>query len=160
MTIFDQKYRHRNELSYRDFKDIFGNGMACGQRWQHGRTLILTLVFIRIALASYSCHHQPLHLWVVANQNQNQKRKCRFDSSTEFYLPENSSTGQHAWTSSATSYHTRGWWVAFYDFCKNVSFKRAFNLLFSGVLTKGTASCSPEAWRRGSRIHPSSFARP
>ena len=28
MAIFDQFYQHRKELSYRDFKGIFGNGMA------------------------------------------------------------------------------------------------------------------------------------
>ena len=50
MAILDQKYRHWKELSYREFKHIFGNGMACGQRWQHGKTQILTLVFIRITL--------------------------------------------------------------------------------------------------------------
>ena len=50
IAIFDQKCRHRKEFSYRNFKDTFGNGMACGQRLQHGKTLILTLVFIRIIL--------------------------------------------------------------------------------------------------------------
>ena len=59
MAIFDQFYHHRKEWSYSDFKDIFGNGMACGQRWQHGRTLILTLVFIRIAL--FWQYPQQLH---------------------------------------------------------------------------------------------------
>ena len=28
MAVFDQFYQHRKEWSYRDFKDIFGNGMA------------------------------------------------------------------------------------------------------------------------------------
>ena len=28
MAIFDLKYRHRKELRYRNFKDIFGNGIA------------------------------------------------------------------------------------------------------------------------------------
>ena len=56
ITIFDQKYRHQKELSYRYFKEIWhgnGNGMASGQRWQHRKTLILTLVFIRIALVGH-----------------------------------------------------------------------------------------------------------
>ena len=34
MAIFDQFYRHRKEWSYRDFKDIFGNGMAC-RAWEN-----------------------------------------------------------------------------------------------------------------------------
>ena len=42
ITIFDQKYRHQKELSYRYFKEIWhgnGNGMASGQRWQHRKNL-------------------------------------------------------------------------------------------------------------------------
>ena len=35
MAIFDQFYQHRKEWSYRDFKDIFGNGMAWGPTWEH-----------------------------------------------------------------------------------------------------------------------------
>ena len=60
MAIFDQKYRHWKELSYREFEHIFGNGMACGQRWQHRKPLILTLVFIRIALL-YCTYSAPTH---------------------------------------------------------------------------------------------------
>ena len=29
MAIFDLKYRHRKELRYRNFKDIFGNKAEC-----------------------------------------------------------------------------------------------------------------------------------
>ena len=32
--VFDQFYRHRKEWSYRDFKDIFGNGMSWGTKWR------------------------------------------------------------------------------------------------------------------------------
>ena len=60
MAIFVQKYHHQKELSYGDFKDIFGNGMASGQRWQYGKPLILTLVFIRIALL-YCTYSAPTH---------------------------------------------------------------------------------------------------
>ena len=35
MAVFDQFYRHRKEWSYRDFKDLFGNGMARGTKWEH-----------------------------------------------------------------------------------------------------------------------------
>ena len=62
MAIFDQKYRHWKGLSHRQFKHIFGNGMACGQRWQHGKTKILTLVFIRITLVIYRVSHNTGHL--------------------------------------------------------------------------------------------------
>ena len=34
MAIFDQFYHHRKEWSYRDFKDIFGNGMSWGTKWR------------------------------------------------------------------------------------------------------------------------------
>ena len=35
MAIFDQFYQHQKELSYRDFKDLFENGMAWGPKWEH-----------------------------------------------------------------------------------------------------------------------------
>ena len=35
MAIFDQFYQHRKELSYSYFKDLFGNGMAWGPKWEH-----------------------------------------------------------------------------------------------------------------------------
>ena len=44
MAVFDQFYRHRKEWSYRDFKDLFGNGMAVGTKWEHVESLVLTLV--------------------------------------------------------------------------------------------------------------------
>ena len=69
MAIFYQFYLHRKEWSYRDFKDIFENGMACGQRWQHGITWMLTLVFIRIALGQVGVVHQScLEKWLSAAQ--------------------------------------------------------------------------------------------
>ena len=37
MAIFDQFYQHRKEWSYSDFKDLFGNGMAVGTKWEGGR---------------------------------------------------------------------------------------------------------------------------
>ena len=50
MAVFDQFYRHRKEWSYRDFKDLFGNGMARGTKWEHVESLVMTLVYIRITL--------------------------------------------------------------------------------------------------------------
>ena len=44
MAVFDQFYQHRKEWSYRDFKDLFGNGMAVGTKWEHVQSLVLTLV--------------------------------------------------------------------------------------------------------------------
>ena len=34
MAVFDQFYQHRKEWSYSDFKDLFGNGMAMGTKWE------------------------------------------------------------------------------------------------------------------------------
>ena len=35
-AIFDQFYRHQKEWSYIDFKDLLGNGMARGTKWEQG----------------------------------------------------------------------------------------------------------------------------
>ena len=37
MAVFDLFYQHRKEWSYRDFKDLFGNGMAVGTKWEGGQ---------------------------------------------------------------------------------------------------------------------------
>ena len=37
-------------MSYRDFIDLFGNGMARGPKWEHVESLVMTLVYISIAL--------------------------------------------------------------------------------------------------------------
>ena len=49
MAILD----HRKELSYIDFKDLFGNGMTRGPKWEHVESLVMTLVYISIALTNY-----------------------------------------------------------------------------------------------------------
>ena len=43
MAMLDQIYHHRKEWSYRYFKDLFGNGMAVGTKWEH--VMSLTLIF-------------------------------------------------------------------------------------------------------------------
>ena len=47
---FDQFYQHRKELSYRDFKGIFENGMAWGTKWEHVEVATVQSVRLRIAL--------------------------------------------------------------------------------------------------------------
>ena len=50
MAIFDQIYQHRKELTYRDFKDLFGNGMAWGTKWEHVEVATVQSVRLGIAL--------------------------------------------------------------------------------------------------------------
>ena len=50
MAISDQFYHHRKEWSYRDFKDIFGNGMSWGTKWQGVEVARVQSAKLRIAL--------------------------------------------------------------------------------------------------------------
>ena len=43
--------------SYSDLKDIFGNVMAVGTKWEGGHYLVLTLRYLRIALLPCDEHH-------------------------------------------------------------------------------------------------------
>ena len=53
MAIFDQFYHHRKEWCYRDFKNIFGNGMSWGAKWQGVEVARVQSAKLRIALIPY-----------------------------------------------------------------------------------------------------------
>ena len=55
MAIFDQFYHHRKEWSYRDFKNIFGNGMSWGTKWQGVEVARVQSAKLRIALMEHQC---------------------------------------------------------------------------------------------------------
>ena len=50
MAILDQFYHLRKEWIYRDFKNIFGNGMSWGTKWQGVEVARVQSAKLRIAL--------------------------------------------------------------------------------------------------------------